>query len=292
MAADAGSCYAQTMAKRFDNQVVWITGGGSGIGRALALGFADEGAAVAVSGRREDRLQEVVNELEARGTKGLAVRCDVTDEASVAEAVQKVVRTFGGLDVAVANAGFSVAGRIEKLSAADWRRQLDVNVIGTAMTARYAIPHLRERKGRLALVGSVAAMMSAPGVGAYSASKYAVRAIGQALAIELHGSGVTCTTVHPGFIESEIAQVDNQGRYDASRKDARPKNLMWPAERAARAMIDAIARRKREYTFTGHGRVGAFAGRHIPGVVHFGLTRAKNRDKNRDKRRSERRKKS
>jgi NAD(P)-dependent dehydrogenase (short-subunit alcohol dehydrogenase family) len=263
------------MAKRFDNQVVWITGGGSGIGRALALAFADEGAAVAVSGRREDRLQHVVEELEKRGAKGLAVRCDVTDEASVAEAVRKVVRTFGGLDVAVANAGFSVAGRIEKLSAADWRRQLDVNVIGTAMTARYAIPHLRERQGRLALVGSVMSMVSIPGLGAHSASKYAVRAIGQALAVELHGSGVSCTTIYPGYTESEIAQVDNQGRFDASREDRRPKNLLWPTDRAARVMVDAIAKRKREYTFTAHGKAGAFAGRHMPGLVHFGLTRAK-----------------
>ena len=263
------------MARRFENQVVWITGGGSGIGRALALAFADEGATVAVSGRREERLQEVVQELEAHGAKGLAVRCDVADEASVAETVQKVVRTFGGLDVAVANAGFSVAGRIEKLSAADWRRQLDVNVIGAAMTARYAIPHLRKRKGRMVLVGSVSSMMSTPGFGAYSASKYAVRAIGQALAVELHGSGVTCTTIHPGYIESEIAQVDNQGRFDSSREDRRPKNLMWRTDRAARVMVGAIARRKREYTFTGHGKAGAFAGRHMPGLVHFGMTRGK-----------------
>ena len=275
MAARSGSCYAQTMAKRFDNQVVWITGGGSGIGRALALAFADEGATVAVSGRREDRLQRVVQELEKRGAKGLAVRCDVTDEASVAEAVRKVVRTFGGLDVAVANAGFTVAGRIEKLSAADWRRQLDVNVIGAAMTARYAIPHLRERKGRLALVGSVMSMVSMPGLGAHSASKYAVRAIGQALAVELHGSGVSCTTIFPGYTESEIAQVDNQGRFDASREDRRPKNLIWRTNRAARVMVDAIAKRKREYTFTAHGKAGAFAGRHMPGLVHFSLTRGK-----------------
>jgi NAD(P)-dependent dehydrogenase (short-subunit alcohol dehydrogenase family) len=263
------------MAKRFENKVVWITGGGSGIGRALALAFANEGATVAVSGRREERLHEVVQELQSRGAKGLAVRCDVADEASVAEAVQKVVRTLGGLDVAVANAGFSVAGRIEKLSAADWRRQLDVNVIGAAMTARYAIPHLRERKGRLALIGSVSSMITTPGVGAYSASKYAVRAIGQALAIELHGSGVSCTTIHPGYIESEIAQVDNQGRYDPAREDRRPKNLLWPADRAARVMVNAIASRKREFTFTGHGKAAAFAGRHMPGVIHFGLTRNK-----------------
>ena len=263
------------MARRFENQVVWITGGGSGIGRALALAFAEEGAAVAVSGRREERLQEVVQALEERGARGLAVRCDVTDEASVAEAVQKVVRTLGGLDVAVANAGFSVAGRIEKLSAADWRRQLDVNVIGVAMTARYALPHLRKSKGRLAIVGSVVSMMATPGLGAYAASKYAVRAIGQALAAELHGSGVSCTLLHPGFIESEIAQVDNQGRFDATREDKRPKNPLWPADRAARSMVGAIARRKREYVFTGHGKVGAFAGRHMPGLVHFGITRGR-----------------
>ena len=135
MAAATGCCYALTMAKRFDGKVVWITGGGSGIGKALALQFAKEGGIVAVSGRREERLQEVVDAITAKGGKGLAVRCDVTDEASVAEAVQRVVRSLGGIDVAVANAGFSVAGRVEKLSAADWRRQLDVNVIGAAMTA-------------------------------------------------------------------------------------------------------------------------------------------------------------
>jgi NAD(P)-dependent dehydrogenase (short-subunit alcohol dehydrogenase family) len=261
------------MAKRFDGKVVWITGGGSGIGKALALQFAKEGATVAVSGRREERLQEVVDAITAQNGKGLAVRCDVTDEASVAESVQRVVRTLGGIDVAVANAGFSVAGRVEKLSAADWRRQLDVNVIGVAMTARYALPHLRERKGRLALICSVASMLVSPGMGAYSASKYAVRAIGQALSAELHGSGVSCTTIHPGYIESEIAQVDNQGRFDPQREDRRPKNLMWSADRAARVMVDAIAKRKREYTFTGHGKVGAFAGRHMPGLIHFGMTR-------------------
>mgnify|MGYP001820393556 FL=1 len=275
MAGRPVCCYALRMAKRFENKVVWITGGGSGIGRALALQFVKEGATVAVSGRREDRLQEVVEELQAAGGKGLAVRCDVTDEASVAEAVQKVVRTLGGMDVAVANAGFAVAGRVEKLSATDWRRQLDVNVIGAAMTARYSIPHLRERKGRLALIGSVSAMMVSPRFGAYSASKYAVRAIGQTLSAELHGSGVSCTTIHPGYIESEIGQVDNQGRFDATKEDKRPKSLMWPADRAARVTVDAIAKRKREYVFTGHGKFGAFAGRHMPGLVHVGLTRGK-----------------
>lgn len=263
------------MAKRFENQVVWITGGGSGIGRSLALAFAEEGATVAVSGRRQERLELVATEIEGKGGKALAVPCDVTDEASVESAVQRVVETFGRLDVAVANAGFSVAGKIEKLSAEDWRRQLDVNVVGLAMTARHSIPHLKENAGRLVLVGSVSGMIATPGVGAYSASKYAVRAIGQTLAVELHGTGVSCTTIHPGFIESEIAQVDNQGVFDANREDTRPQKLMWPTDRAAKVTVGAIAARKREYTFTGHGKVGAFVGRHLPGLVHFGLTRGK-----------------
>jgi NAD(P)-dependent dehydrogenase (short-subunit alcohol dehydrogenase family) len=261
------------MARRFENQVVWITGGGSGIGRALALAFAEEGAAVAVSGRRRERLELVAAEIAGKGGKALVVPCDVTDEASVARAVQQVVETLGRLDVAVANAGFSVAGKIARLSADDWRRQFDVNVVGLAMTARYSIPHLKEHSGRLVLVGSMASMLVTPRLGAYSASKYAVRAIGQTLAVELHGTGVTCTTIHPGFIESEIAQVDNRGVFDASREDKRPKKLMWPADRAAKAMVDAIAARKREYTFTGHGKVAAFVGRHLPGLVHLGLTR-------------------
>lgn len=263
------------MVRRFENQVAWITGGGSGIGRSVALALAEEGATVAVSGRREERLELVVTEIEGNGGKALSVPCDVSDEASVQSAATRVVEALGGMDVVVANAGFAVAGKIEKLSADDWRRQFDVNVVGLAMTARYSIPHLKKNAGRLGLVGSVASMITTPGIGAYSASKYAVRAIGQTLAIELAGTGVSCTTVHPGFIESEIDQVDNQGVFDASRKDSRPKKLMWPSDKAATAMIGAIAARKREYTFTGHGKVGAFVGRHLPGLVHFGLTRGR-----------------
>ena len=265
------------MAERFRGKVVWITGGGSGIGRSLALAFAREGAKVAVSGRREDRLASVADEIEQLGGEALAVPCNVTDEGSIEEAVARVIEAFGQLDVAVANAGFALAGKVEKLSAADWRRQLDVNVVGLAITARHAIPHLKDTGGRLALVGSVSSMLVAPGLAAYSASKYAVRAIGQSLAVELHGSGVSCTTIFPGFVESEIDQVTNDGVFDPTREDRRPKKLMWTSERAAKVMLDAIATRKREFTFTGHGKLAAFVGKHWPGLMHFGLTRGSRR---------------
>src|SRR5689334_19766408 len=102
----------------------------------MALELARRGADVAVSARRAERLAEVVRDIEALGRRGLAVPCDVTDEAALAATVQRVVGQLGKLDVVIANAGFGLMGRIDALSFADWRRQLDVNVIGCALTAR------------------------------------------------------------------------------------------------------------------------------------------------------------
>lgn len=255
------------MGKRFKGQVAWITGGGSGIGEALALAFADEGADVVVSGRRQDKIDAVARAVEARGRRGLAVTCDVTDEATLAEAVTRIVAEFGRLDVAVANAGFSVSGRVLRHTAEDWRRQFDTNVIGAAMTVRHAMPELMKHDGRVVLIASVASMFTYPAGGPYCASKAALRAIGQALSIELQGTGVSCTTIHPGFVESEIAQVDNHGQFDGARPDPRPAKLMWPAAKAATVMVRAIHRRKREFVFTAHGVVATWIGRHLPGVA-------------------------
>jgi NAD(P)-dependent dehydrogenase (short-subunit alcohol dehydrogenase family) len=112
----------------FKDQVAWVTGGGTGIGLACAVELARQGARVVVSGRRADRLQGAVAQIEAAGGAGLAVQCDVTDEAIVQAAVATIVQAWGRLDVVLSNAGFSVAGKIDELSDADWRRQLDVNL--------------------------------------------------------------------------------------------------------------------------------------------------------------------
>ncbi|MEZ4236255.1 MAG: SDR family NAD(P)-dependent oxidoreductase [Myxococcota bacterium] len=253
----------------FRDAAVWITGGGSGLGRAMALELARQGANVVVSGRREDKLLEVVAEVEKLGRKGFAAPCDCTEEAQVEAAAAAVVDKLGRIDVAVANAGFSVGGRVEQLSADDWRRQLDINVVGAAITARHAIPHLVATRGRLGLVGSVSGVIYFPGFGAYQASKAAVLALGRTLAMELAPRGVSCTVLQPGFVATDIARVDNQQRLDPSRRDPRPERLMWEAEPAARKMVHALAKRRVEYTFTGHGRIGVFLGRHFPGLVQW-----------------------
>ena len=263
------------MAVKFDSKIAWVTGGGSGIGKALALELAERGADVAVSGRRADRLEAVAEQVRDRGRRGLALPCDVTDERQLDDAVRRLVDELGGLDVAIANAGFAVGGHIEKVSVAQWRRQLDVNVLGLVATAQRALPHLRARGGRLGLVGSVVAFVPISGNGAYCASKAAVRSIGQTLSIELAGSGVSCTTMHPGFVESEINQVDNEGVFRAERTDKRPQQLMWPPDRAARVMVRALYRRAPELVFTAHGKVGAFLGQHFPSLARAVQTRGR-----------------
>lgn len=261
------------MSGKFIDNIVWITGGGSGLGQEMAKEFAREGAHVIVSGRRVENLQETCDAVRALGAKAHAIACDVRDEHAVDAAVEEILQRVGRLDVVVANAGYSVAGPIETISAQVWRDQLETNVVGLTNTIRSTLPALKETQGRMVLIGSVAGLISMPGTGPYHASKFAVRAIGETLAMELYGSGVTCTTIHPGFVASQIARVDNYGKYDPSRKDPRPERLMWQPDDAARVMVRAIYKRKREFVFTGHGKAAGFLGRHFPGLAYFAITR-------------------
>ena len=259
----------------YQNKVVWITGASSGIGRELAFVYAEKGADLVLSARREPLLKDIAAEISKMGRKSLVIPFDVTDEGAFRSAAENIHKTFDRLDVVIANAGFGVIGRIEDLTADEWRRQLDVNVTGLALTARFAIPHLKKTKGRIALVGSVAAMLPSPQTGAYSASKAAVSSIGQTLSMELHGTGVTCSTLHPGFVESNIGRIDNDGTFHPDREDPRPAQLMWPTRKAADTMFKAIHKRKREFVFTGHGKILGFIGRHWPGLTHVAMSRLK-----------------
>jgi short-subunit dehydrogenase len=259
---------------RFNGHVIWITGASSGLGKYMALEFAKQGATLALSARRTEMLEELAATINAAGGKASSYYCDVADEGSIESCVAAIISSFGKIDVAIANAGFGVVGKIEKLEAAEWARQLQVNVTGLALTCKHAIPYLKQTQGRLVLIGSVSAYIPNPGVGAYGASKAAVHNIGETLQVELRNSGVSCTTIHPGFVDSNIARVDNQGVFHEGRSDPRPAKLMWPTEKAATLMVNAIANRKKVYVFTGHGKFIAFMGRHFPALVRFLIGKA------------------
>jgi NAD(P)-dependent dehydrogenase (short-subunit alcohol dehydrogenase family) len=253
--------------------VVWITGGGSGLGEALALELGGRGCLVAVSGRRRDRLDAVAARVEKAGGRCLAVPCDVTDESDVARALAEILASWQRLDICVANAGYGVAAPFEAVTADQWRRQLEVNVVGTAITLRAALPELRKTAGRAVVVSSVLGRLGIAGSAPYVASKFALVGLCDTLSLELRGTGVTVTNILPGLVATEIAQVDNDGQFRSDRKDFRPKAVMWTAARSARVMADAIEARKREFVFTAHGKVAAFLGRHAPGALYWAMGR-------------------
>ena len=254
--------------------VVWITGASSGIGRAMAIEWGRLGYKVALSSRRKELLDTVAKEINDSDADALVIPCDIMEENAIQGAVQQIINTWGRLDVAVANAGFGVFGSIDKLSAIDWNRQLCGNVTGLALTVKYALPHLKKNNGRIGLVGSVGAYLPNPNLGAYGASKAAVHSIGLTLQVELMDSGVSCTTLHPGFVVSEIARIDNEGVWHPERPDPRPVNLMWPTDKAAKVMVKAILKRKRNYVFTSHGKVFVWLQRWFPGLIRLIISKS------------------
>jgi NAD(P)-dependent dehydrogenase (short-subunit alcohol dehydrogenase family) len=260
---------------RFDGQAVLITGASSGIGAALAREFAREGAHTILMARRTERIEALAKELSGGGRRSLAVAGDVTRPGDPERAVDLARREFGRLDVAVANAGFSVSGRLRDLTLEDYRRQLETNVFGVLGTLKAALPALEETHGRIVLTGSMFGMMSIPGATPYCMSKWALGGLADGLHLEMAPYGVTVTHILAGVVDSEIYQVDNRGKHsDAPPKHPPPKLLKLSADRAARQIVSAAYRRKRTLILPKHAKMAVLLQRHFPGLVHFALGRA------------------
>ena len=131
------------------------------------------------------------------------------------------------------------------------------------------MPHLKQNNGRIGLVGSVGAYVPNPNIGAYGTSKAAVNSIGLTLQVELRGTGVSCTIMPPGFVVSEIARIDNQGMWHTERQDPCPVNLQWTTEKAAKVMVQAMLKRKKNYVFTTHGKVLVWLQSWLPGLTRL-----------------------
>ncbi len=211
---------------RLENKVALVTGGGSGVGAAVARLFAHEGAKVVVTGRRPEPIQAVATDVQ-----GVAVAGDTSDPAHAAEAVAAAVSTFGGLDVVVASAGMGIERAVGDMVDEEWRRTFDVNLTGPMMMTRAALPAMIERGGgSVVLVSSTNSMAAAPESVAYDASKAGLNALARAIAVDYGPQGVRANALCPGWIitpmgdESmdELAAVngiDREGAYDLATAD-------------------------------------------------------------------------
>jgi NAD(P)-dependent dehydrogenase (short-subunit alcohol dehydrogenase family) len=184
-----------------------VTGGGRGIGAAVARALSAAGARVVVAARTAREIEEIASELRGRGSAAWAVPCDVTDEASVIHLGREARRLLGMVDILVNNAGDSASAPLRRITLADWERMLDVNATGTFLCTREFAPEMAGRGwGRIVNVASIAGLEGAKYVAHYSAAKHAVLGFTRSVALEFAGTGVTVNAVCPGYVDTPMTE--------------------------------------------------------------------------------------
>ena len=189
---------------RFEGKVALVTGTTSGIGKATAVRFAREGAKVAVTARREEKLKELVLEIEGAGGSAFAVPGDLTSASDRKRLVDETLAQYESLDILVNAAGIIAFGTIEDTSLEVWQKMFDINVVSVFHLMQLALPHIIPRKGNIVNVSSVNGIRSFPGVLAYNSSKSALDQLTRCSALELASRGVRVNNVNPGVVVTEL----------------------------------------------------------------------------------------
>jgi NAD(P)-dependent dehydrogenase (short-subunit alcohol dehydrogenase family) len=202
----------------FEGQVALVTGAGSGIGRASALHLARHGARVGLLGRDEDELKDAANKIESQGGEALVLLADITDEDKLKRVYETLEQRFGRLDILFANAGVNGTwAPLDELSLEDWQQAIAINLTGTFLTVKYALPLLKRQGGSIVVTSSVNGthMFSNTGASAYASSKAAQVAFTKMIALELAKYRIRVNVICPGAIESDIEE--NTERKDLER---------------------------------------------------------------------------
>ena len=190
---------------RLAGRVAWISGATSGIGEATARLFAQEGARVALVGRRRDAGQKIAAEITAAGGEALAIVCDVAREAEVRSSLEKTATAFGGLHIVVNNAGMVAVQLLDESSEEDWDRVMAVNVKSIFFSTKHALPYFRrQRGGYIVNVGSISSFVGQASTPAYTTSKHAVLGLTRSIALDYAADGVRCNCVCPGITDTPM----------------------------------------------------------------------------------------
>lgn len=190
---------------RLEHKVAIITGGGTGIGRGIALQFAKEGAYVAICGRREEPLSETVRMIQESGGEGIYALCDVSSSEQVKDFVQTVLTKWGQIDILVNNAGVYIAHDVASVQEEEWDKVQNVDAKGVFLMCREVLPHmLRKESGKIVNIASIAGLFGFEQSAAYCAAKGAVVNLTREMALDYSSKGIRVNAIAPGVIESDM----------------------------------------------------------------------------------------
>lgn len=246
-------------------KVAIITGGSSGIGRALALELGKLGAKVVITGRNEERLNEVAQALDSQQTENLCLKLDVAQEGDNEQLVKQTLNAFGKIDILINNAGISMRALLEEIDLEVFRKVMDINFNGTLYATKYCLPHILESKGHIVGISSINGYRGTPARTAYTASKYAMNGFFESLRTEVMHRGVHVLVACPGFTGTNIRNAALTADGSSQGESPRDEGKMMTAEEVAKGIIKAIQKRKRDIVFTTQGKLAVFLNKWMPG---------------------------
>lgn len=252
----------------FSGKVLAITGASEGIGAELARQLAGKGVWLALGARNLEKLEAVAADCRSRGAEAAAIRCDVTAEHDCRNFIEETARRYSSLDILINNAGVSGHARFEEVSDFSWYEEMmRVNYMGSLYCTRYAIPHLKKRRGQIVAISSLAGKVGIPGRSAYSPTKAAQAMFFEALRLELRESGVDITIVYPGVVATDIRLHGYGADGKPAGKSGLNEDNAMSVQECARRILAATQARKRELVMTLQGRIGLWLQLIAPGIV-------------------------
>lgn len=249
----------------FKDKVVVITGGSEGIGKALIETLIPLGARVATCGRSHDKLYDL--QMRYAGSPFHAVTCDVSKEQDCKRFIDSTIKTFGGIDILINNAGISMRALVKDVDIDVIRRVMDVNFYGSVYCTSFALPSITERKGSVVGISSIAGYRGLPGRSAYSASKFALQGWLESLRTEVMGNDVNVMWVCPGFTTSNIRNTALDETGLPQKENPMDESKMMSAQECAGYIVEAIEKRKRTLVLTFTGKRTVFFNRFFPSLT-------------------------
>ena len=249
------------------DKVVVITGGTSGIGKAMAFEFGRRGSCVFVTGRNVVELNKTIAELKASSIDATGVQADVSVEEDNKKMAESAIKEFGRIDVLINNAGISMRALFEEVDLDVVKRLMNINFYGVLYATKYCLPEIVRNKGSIVGISSIAGFRGLPGRTGYSASKFALNGFLEVLRTEYLKRDVHVLTACPGFTESNIRKRALSKDGTSQGESPRNESQMMTAEECARHIYKATAKRKRTLILTTQGKLAVFLNKWLPSLA-------------------------